>query len=135
MRRFDAFQSNLELLARAGEQDLANEFIQGGIIDKFVVQFELSWKMLKDLMRYEGRSEGASGSPREIIKAAFQILDCIDEEVWLHMLQERNTVMHVYDGEQIGELVAKILDTYIPAFQSLSQGILERYGDELKLIP
>ena len=37
-----------------GEQDLTNEFIIGGIIVKFSLQFELGRKVLKELLRYEG---------------------------------------------------------------------------------
>ena len=34
-----------------------NVFIISGIIDKFSLQFELGWKVLKELLKYEGRSE------------------------------------------------------------------------------
>ena len=35
MKKFDNYKRNLAVLSRAGEQDLSNEFIIGGIIDKF----------------------------------------------------------------------------------------------------
>ena len=35
------------------DQDLENEFVQGGVIDKFSLQFELGWKLLKALHAYE----------------------------------------------------------------------------------
>ena len=54
-----------------GEQDLTNEFIIGGIIVKFSLQFELGRKVLKELLRYEGVAVAATGSPREILKAAY----------------------------------------------------------------
>ena len=41
MKKFDNYKSNLAVLSRAGEQDLTNEFIIGGIIVKFSLQFEL----------------------------------------------------------------------------------------------
>ena len=47
MKKFDNYKRNLAVLSRAGEQDLSNEFIIGGIIDKFSLQFELGWKVLK----------------------------------------------------------------------------------------
>ena len=43
MRRLDAYESALSVLSRAEDQDLDNEFIQGGVIDKFSLQFELGW--------------------------------------------------------------------------------------------
>ena len=57
MKKFDIFSSNLEVLKRAGQEDIDNEFIISGIIDKFFIQFELSWKVLKELLRYEGSRE------------------------------------------------------------------------------
>lgn len=42
MKKFDHYVSNLQVLSRADQEDLSNEFIIGGIIDKFFVQFELA---------------------------------------------------------------------------------------------
>ena len=61
MRKYDNFSSNLAILSQAAEQDLNNEFIIGGIIDKFFVQFELGWKLIKELLKYEGSSVMANG--------------------------------------------------------------------------
>ena len=38
----------------------------GGIIDKFYIQFELSWKVLKELLILEGVAEAKAGSPKDI---------------------------------------------------------------------
>ena len=54
MKKFDDFSSNLEVLKKAEHENLENEFIIRGIISKFFIQFELSWKVLKELLRYEG---------------------------------------------------------------------------------
>ena len=56
MKKFDNFSSNLEILQKAEHENLENEFIISGIIDKFFIQFELSWKVLKELLRYEGKN-------------------------------------------------------------------------------
>lgn len=67
MKKFDQFSRHLEVLQKADQEDLENEFIISGIIDKFYIQFELGWKVLKELLAYEGRSIASIGSPREII--------------------------------------------------------------------
>lgn len=90
MKRFDQYHSHLAVLDRAKDEDLENEFIRSGIIDKFFIQFELGWKLLKDLMKYEGRKDADTGSPRAIIKAAYQVYDFLDEDLWIRMLAERN---------------------------------------------
>ena len=51
MKKFEHFKSNLKVLVTAENEDLSNEFIVGGIIDKFFVQFELGWKVLKGIVK------------------------------------------------------------------------------------
>ena len=134
MRRFDAYSSALRVLSRANEQDFGNEFILSGIVDKFSLQFELGWKLLKDLLRYEGLAEAATGSPRGILKAAYRYFDFVDEEIWLCMLRDRNSIAHVYGGEALERLVNIVLSSYIPAFCELETNIVKYYGSELELI-
>ena len=132
MKKFDIFSSNLEVLKRAGQENIDNEFIISGIIDKFFIQFELSWKVLKELLCYEGSREARSGSPREILKAAYSVYDFINEDVWIEMLKSRNDMTNIYDGEAAKRLVNIILQKYIPEFLRMQKGILERYGDILQ---
>ena len=49
MKKFDNFISNLNVLEKAENEDLNNEFVISGIIDKLFIQFALSWKLLKEL--------------------------------------------------------------------------------------
>ena len=102
-----------------------------GIIDKYYIQFELGWKVLKELLRYEGANQAATGSPREIIKTAYAYYDFIDESVWLGMLRDRNDTTHIYNEEAARQLVNKVLDSYIHEFQVLEMKIKERYSDEV----
>lgn len=132
MKKFENFSSNLEVLKKAKYEDLDNEFIISGIIDKFFIQFELSWKVLKELLRYEGKSIANSGSPREIIKAAYAIYDYLDEEIWLEMLRARNDMTHIYNGEAAKQMVSLILERYIPAFAVMEEKIRKDYGNILK---
>lgn len=134
MKKFDNFISNLDVLEKAENEDLNNEFILSGIIDKFFIQFELSWKVLKELLRYEGKSAANSGSPREILKAAYSVYDFIDEDIWLEMLKSRNDMTHIYDGEAAKRLVDMILRKYIPAFEIMRKKIQEKYKDILDTI-
>lgn len=131
MKKFENYKSNLAVLSKAYNEDLGNEFIISGIIDKFFIQFELAWKVLKELLRYEGKSVANTGSPREIIKAAYAIYEFIDEAVWLDMLQKRNSMTHIYDGNEAKALVETILNQYIPEFSKLHEEIENRYEDIL----
>lgn len=128
MKKYDNYVSHLAVLKMAKEQQLDNEFVISGIKDKFCIQFELSWKMLKELLRYEGRMEAATGSPREILKAAYSIYPFMNEKIWLDMLRDRNGSTHIYDGEEAKRLVQRVIERYIPAFEELQNQIEARYA-------
>lgn len=134
MKKFDNYVSNLTILSSAGAENLENEFIISGIIDKFFIQFELGWKVLKELLKYEGVNTANTGSPREIIKAAYAVYDYLDETVWLSMLRARNDMTHIYDGNAAKRMVEQILAEYIPEFQKLQKNIVDSYGKILDKI-
>ncbi|KAA8824946.1 nucleotidyltransferase [Bifidobacterium reuteri] len=131
MKKYENYASALDSLKPAPLQDLSNEFIQSGIIDKFELQFELGWKLLKALLAYEGDPVSASGSPRDVIKTAYQYYDFMDESLWLRMLRDRNDSAHIYDEDRAQRLVHTIIDSYIPEFERVDRGLTERYGTML----
>lgn len=131
MKKFDNYSSALETLKQAKDQDLENEFVQHGIISKFSLQFDRSWKLMKELLKYEGDKTAATGSPREIIKAAYAYYDWMDEDVWLQMLRDRNGAAHIYDAALAERLVATIIDRYIPEFERMDSNVAARYADIL----
>lgn len=127
MAKYDNYKAQLSVLHQAPEKDLSDEFIQNGIIGKFSLQFELAWKLLQRVLRYDGRIESAGGSPRSIIKAAYSSYDFIDEGRWLSMLDARNEAMHVYSSEMATDLVNAIIKDYIPAFDDLLENLDKTY--------
>ena len=131
MRKYENFSKHLAVLRRAPQEDLENEFIISGIIDKFFIQFELGWKLLKELLAYEGKTAAESGSPRQIIKGAYSCYDFIDEQVWLNMLKDRSNAAHNYDEKEAAELVTRILSDYTPAFIQMESRLQELYGEIL----
>lgn len=131
MKKYDNYISHLAVLRGANNEDLSNEFIVSGILNKFSLQFELAWKLLKETLAYEGSAASASGSPREILKAAFAVYDFIDEDQWLEMLKVRNDLAHIYDGKAAQEIIERIIEVYIPAFFTLAEGLNELYAGVL----
>lgn len=131
MAKYANFCANLTVLKQAYNQDLGNEFVKSGIIDKFAMQFELSWKLLRKTLEYEGHSNIATGSPRGIIKEAYSTYNFINEDFWLAMLTDRNTSEHIYDSELAQQLVGRILDNYIDAFEGLRANLEKLYPKDL----
>ena len=134
MKKYENYVSHLRVLERADRERLDNEFIVSGIIDKFSIQFELGWKMLKELLAYEGSSAARTGSPRSIIKEAYAVYPFFDGELWLDMLKDRNDMTHIYDGDAASELVGRILREYIPQFLELEAELNTKYGQLLHTI-
>lgn len=132
MKKFDHYVSNLRVLERADQEMLDNEFVISGIIDKFSLQFELGWKVLKTLLAYEGSRASATGSPRGIIKEAYAVYPFFNGDLWLQMLKDRNDMAHIYDGNAARDLVTRILKEYIPQFAALETELVRQYGDILK---
>ena len=81
MQKYNKFSHHLNILSNASNENLSNEFIISGIYYKFGIQFDLSWKLFKELLTYEGISSYSTGSPREIIKAAYKCYNFIDEDM------------------------------------------------------
>ena len=67
-------------------------------------------------------AEGAeTGSPREILQLGYKMGFIDDSAVWLAMLKNRNTLVHVYDEDKADEMLLLIRDSFIPALLVLEE--------------
>lgn len=122
MKKLDNFLSCLKVLEKA-DFGLAenNEIYRNGIIGQFNLTFELAWKALQQVLRLHGVQEAETGSPREILQRGCKVGFVDDAPVWLLMLKKRNQSVHLYDEDEIDELILLIKDTFIPAFARLGK--------------
>ena len=67
---------------------------QTGMVSLFEICFEQAWKAMKEQLELSGYSEHKVGSPRVIIKQAYQAEMIQDESLWLRALTARNNVAH-----------------------------------------
>ena len=118
MKKIDEFIKSLAVLLRSN-RDFNDEIYRMGIVGQFNLTFELSWKALREILLFHGVNKAEIGSPREIIKSAYQFHFISDEDIWLDMLKSRNQVIHIYDEDIVVELVNLIFDKYIPVFINL----------------
>lgn len=127
MKHFENFSKSLEIILRAEkEKALSDEIYQMGVIGQFNLTFELSWKAIKEILQFHGVGNFKTGSPREILKSAYEINFLNDGEIWLDMLNSRNSIVHIYDKNAAIELVEKIFDNYITAFVNLRELLAEK---------
>ena len=68
-----------------------------GLVGLYEICFEQSWKMMKEILEIHGYAEGATGSPKIILKTAYKAGMIRDEEQWLRALQE-HVDMYIAQG-------------------------------------
>ncbi len=71
-------------------------------------------------------AEAATGSPREILQLAYKVGFINDPEIWLLMLKKRNTSVHIYNEDEVDEMIVLIRDSFIPAFTVLKDTLVKK---------
>ena len=126
-RRFISFKNSLTALNEAKSRDLKDSFVLSGTGAKFSITFDLSWKVMKDIIvGYHMVTDFAVGSPREVLRKAFEV-NLIHDDVWMEMLKVRNEISHDYDGTIMEEYCRKIVDEYIDKFYELESIVKNIY--------
>ena len=73
-----------------------------------------------------GAAGAETGSPREILQLGYKMGFVDDASVWLLMLKKRNTSVHIYNEEEIDEMILLIRDSFISAFVALEKTLQEK---------
>lgn len=124
MKKYDNFCSALTTL-----QDIYNyeepysNVVLTGLVALYEICFKQSWKAIKEVLENNGVAEGQTGSPRQILKAAYQAGIIKDEQLWLDALVARNNVAHAYNQAVALDIVRRTKKTYCQMFQSLKSEI------------
>lgn len=130
MKKLENFSNCLAILKNADFTFAENNDIyRTGIIGQFNLTFELAWKALQEILRLHGVPDAATGSPREILQLAYRVGFIQDSSVWLLMLKKRNTAAHIYNEEEIDELLLLIRSSFLPAFCTLEKDLIEKYAE------
>lgn len=124
-QRLAMFGLALNRLNEASERQCYSNLERAGLVKTFEFCFELSWKVLKDLLTYEGFIEPG---PRSTIRKSLelQILNQQDCELLLEALEKRNILSHVYQADIAEDTVLLIKDRYRPVFERLFQMLSTR---------
>ena len=114
--RYNSFCSSLDSLKRVEGRDITDEFVLSGTIRKFILTFDISWKVMKDIIvNYHKITSFTTGSPRETLRTA-AIVGLIDDQ-WMDMLEDRNNLTHDYDSSLAEKCIHRIIQVYIPLFE------------------
>lgn len=96
------------------------------ITSSFDQLFELSWKVLKEYLFDElGVREAKTGSPKIIIKLAYEYKLIDDEEFWISLLKDRNDDTHHYSESEARAYAARIEYNYLPLYAKFIKNLCE----------
>jgi nucleotidyltransferase substrate binding protein (TIGR01987 family) len=127
MKKLDNFSNCLNVLKDADFELADNNVIyRTGVIGQFNLTFELAWKALQEVLRLHGAEGADTGSPREILQLGYKFGFINDSAVWMLMLKKRNVSVHIYDEEEIDEMLLLTRDSFIPAFTVLEEILREK---------
>jgi nucleotidyltransferase substrate binding protein (TIGR01987 family) len=90
-----------------------------GLVGLYEICFEQSWKAMKEYLIDQGFPESKTGSPRQILKTAFESGLIVDEEDWLDALADRNNVAHAYNKDIAIRIIKNTKDKYYGLFEKL----------------
>ena len=122
MKKVDNFRKALKNLQELYRYEPPYDaVITAGLCALFSICFEQSWRAMKEVLAHEGWSEAQSGSPRQIVKTAFESGLITDEKGWLSMLEGRNLAAHTYNEEAANLLIQQTKDVYLPLFLELEK--------------
>lgn len=128
MKKYENFCKALSNLQEGLKLDEPYSVVeQTGIVGLFEICFEQSWKLMKAVLEEHGRFEDKIGSPRAIIKIAYQCNMIKDGEKWLELLESRNILAHTYSDAEDVEIIRKLKTDYFGLFEELRNEITERW--------
>lgn len=133
MKKLENFSNCLKVLKNADFSEAENnEIYRTGIIGQYDLTFELSWKAMQEVLQLQGVTDFRGGSPRDILQAGYRFGLFDDEALWLMMLKKRNLAIHVYNEDDINEMVHLIRDSFIPEFVALEKTLKEKTAEAEK---
>lgn len=128
MKKYENFCSaltNLKDIYKYSEP--YDNVILTGLVALYEICFEQSWKAVKEIMKNDGIDEAQTGSPRQVLKTAYQMGMIKEEAKWLDALVSRNNVAHAYNRDVAMEIVNKTKETYYEMFCQLKNDIDEKW--------
>ncbi len=116
VEKFEDFKSALKRLEEGISIQPDMDIIMDGTIQRFEFVFELSWKLMREYLKYTGLE---INNPRGVIKYAYQNGIIEDGDKWLKMLSDRNMTSHLYNQKMAQKIYQNIKFEYVELFRKL----------------
>ena len=125
--RFDNFEKAFLLLKEAislGAERPLSQLEKQGVVQRFELTVELSWKVMKDFLEYQNVVL-SQVTPRAVIKEAFASRLIIDGQTWLDALDARNKLSHCYDEQLFEAIILSVQSNFLLVIEALYQTLLK----------
>lgn len=124
MKKYENFCRALENMREIYDyKEPYDNVVLTGLVGLYEICFEQAWKMMKEILEMHGYEEGATGSPKIILKTAYQAGMVDNEEMWLQALQERNNVAHSYNENIALDIVKRAKEDFFDMFCVLREEV------------
>ena len=124
MKKYENFCSSLGNMKDIyNYEEPYDNVVLTGLVGLYEITFEQSWKMMKEILQNHGYEEGATGSPKIILKTAYKAGMIKDEELWLRALQARNNVTHSYNQKIALGIVSEAKNEFYNMFVELKEEV------------
>lgn len=122
--KLEDFQKALKKLEIALEKDAhLDELYLDGTIQRFEFVYELSWKLMKSYLEYQGIEVV---SPRETFREGFKDGIIHDATEWINLMINRNRTSHTYNEETAWDIYDKIKNEYINLFKDFEKEMIKK---------
>ena len=121
--RFHNYSRAFLLLKEAVEIMETRELSQlekEGVVQRFEYTMELSWNVMKDYLESES-VVFEQITPRAAIRKAFEAKLIENGDLWMEMLDARNSMSHKYELEEFEKLIEDLQFNYLDEFNRLYQ--------------
>lgn len=125
-QRFQNYQKALRLLREAlADVESLSDLEKEGTIQRFKFTLELAWKTLKDYLEFSGVVL-TQATPKHVVKQAFAARIIRDGQLWIDMLDCRNSLAHTYDEGVVNTAVRELAGRYLGGLLELQDFLTQR---------
>jgi len=131
LQRFNSFQlalGKLKEVVNHYKPEALSELEKEGLIQRFEYTYELSWKMLQDLLRYRGYTDIKGPTPT--LQQAFKDDYITDHDGWRTMKRGREATSHTYNKADAAKIVEDIYEKYAKLLIELENTMLKIQEEE-----
>lgn len=115
-QKLDSFTKALNRLAEVVNESKKrelNSFELDSVVQRFEFTHEIAWKLMLSYCKFVSPEEQTLGS-KDSTRWAFHAGLIENGEVWMDMINARNTTSHTYDGDVAESIIKKIIEVFYP---------------------